>query len=120
MSKQQKEVKKILCDLFSDVKEECFLQKITNNTLYPNIRVDFYIPSVNLIIEVHGIQHDKVSGFGRSKNEASLKYLEQTTRDDRLRKICKKENINYEEIWYNEKVSMSYMTMRLIKYLNGK
>lgn len=120
MSKQQNDLKRILNDLFDEVIDEYYFHKITDNPLHPNIRVDFYIPKFNLVIEVHGIQHAKVSSFGRNKVDAKLQYVDQISRDDRLRNLCKKEKINYEEFWYNEKINVANVVMKLLKYLNDK
>lgn len=49
-----------------------------------NKKYDFYVPSLNCIIETHGAQHYRHTGFSRS--------LEQEQENDRLKKKLAKEN----------------------------
>lgn len=49
-----------------------------------NKRYDFYIPSLNIIIEAHGIQHYKYTGRGRS--------LEEEQENDKLKEKLAREN----------------------------
>lgn len=102
MSKQQIQIGEILRRLFDDVEEEVGLNKITTNGAHRGIRVDFYIPSINCVIEVHGIQHYKPSGFGKDKVRTTQDFLHQNNRDEKLRKICEKFKIMYMEFDYKE------------------
>jgi hypothetical protein len=87
--------------LFKVVQKEVGLQKITKRLLHNGIRVDFYIPEMNLIVEVNGVQHYQESSFGRDKIETAIQYANQLTRDDRLRTICSESDINIIEIPYH-------------------
>lgn len=61
-----------------------------------NYRVDFYIPSKNLIIEYNGVQHYKpVKWFGGAK-----KFHKQRQRDKEVRDYCKANKIKLLEISY--------------------
>ncbi len=60
------------------------------------VRVDFYIKSLNTIIEFNGIQHYKpIDYFGGEQ-----RFKEQIERDNDLRQYCKVNNINLIEINY--------------------
>ena len=118
MSKQADLVKRILECLFDDVKSEVGLEKITGIKMHRGIDVDFHIPSLNLALEIHGIQHEKAQSFGGTEIDAYKKLNMQLNRDSKLRDICEKFNINYEEIWYNEKVNISSVYNLLEKYMD--
>lgn len=113
MSKQQQEVGRLLRLLFPDTEEEKDLSKVTNNQLHKGIRLDFWVPSVKLIVEVHGIQHYKPSGFGKDKLASIEAFSHQLDRDSKLRTICEKFSINYMEVPYDKKLTvkdfLSYM-----------
>jgi hypothetical protein len=113
MSKQQDEARKLLKILFPDYMEEVPLEKITDNQLHRGIRVDFWIPSVNLVVEIHGIQHFKASGFGMSKVDTMTQLSRQENRDCKLRDTCAKFDIKLLEIAYNEDVCIK----RFLEYL---
>ncbi len=77
--------------------------------LFPNIKthlydkIDFYLPDVNIIIEVNGIQHYQPTSF--TKEEAYIStYDKQTRRDSYLRQLTKLHNYCLYEISY-EKIS---------------
>lgn len=116
MSKQQKEVERILSLLYSDLQSEIDMSKITGILLHKGIRVDIYLPSIRCIVEVHGIQHHKPSGFGKDKIDTLQTFNRQLDRDSKLVTICKKFQFNYEQIDYNEKVDFSNLFKRFEKY----
>ena len=61
-----------------------------------NYRIDFFIPSINLIIEYNGEQHYKpVKWFGGAK-----KFHNQQQRDKNVRDYCRENNIKLLEISY--------------------
>jgi len=61
-----------------------------------NYRVDFFIPSKNLIIEYNGAQHYKpVKWFGGAKT-----FHKQQERDKNIRDYCKENNVKLLEISY--------------------
>lgn len=116
MSKQQDEVTRLLMLLYPDLKSEVTLDKITGVITHRCIRVDIYVPSIRLVLEIHGIQHHKPSGFGKNKIETHLTFMEQQARDSRLKDICDKFDINYEQIDYDEKVNLSFLYKKFEKY----
>lgn len=69
------------------------MAKISKNLLHKGIKVDYYIPDKNLVVEVQGIQHYQPSGFGRSKTDTMVQYANQLNRDSKLKEICEKNNI---------------------------
>lgn len=57
-------------------------------------KVDFYIPSVNLIIEYNGKQHyEPVRFHGIPSNKAKINFMKQKERDDYINKFCNDNNI---------------------------
>jgi very-short-patch-repair endonuclease len=69
--------------------------------MYEGINVDFYIPEINTVIEVQGVQHYQPSSFGRDSVDTVIQYTKQLNRDDRLRTVCKSRGINVVEIPYD-------------------
>jgi hypothetical protein len=116
LSKQQNEAEKTLRLLFNDLQSEVDLSKITNVKLHKGIRVDIWIPSIRCVVEIHGIQHHKPSGFGKNKVDTLQTYNRQLDRDSRLITICKEFDINYEQIDYNEKVDFATLFRRFNGY----
>ena len=116
MSKQQDDVTKYLSLLYDDLQSEVTLNKITNVAGHSQIRVDIWIPCIRCVVEIHGIQHHKPSGFGKNKIETQQTFIEQLNRDSRLKKACKQFEINYEQIDYTETVSMATLFRRFDKY----
>lgn len=98
------------------VKPEVDISKLTNYRAHAGIRVDYWIPSLNLVVEVHGIQHYKASGFGANKIEAARRLAMQSNRDGRLRRLCEQYGINYVEIPYDDKVNALYVFQLLAPY----
>lgn len=80
-----------------------FLQQynIPNEYTFCNrktLRVDFFIPNFNIIIEYNGLQHyTDIDYFGGEK-----RFLEQKERDTSLRQYCKEHNIKLIEISYKD------------------
>jgi len=116
MSKQEDAVSSILDNIFEDVKPQIDLFKITGKHIHKGIIVDFWIPEKNCVIEVHGIQHFKPSGFGRSKVDTQKAFGAQVERDDRLRRACQANGISYIEIKHDEGIS-SAMVIRKVMHL---
>ena len=56
---------------------------------------DFYIPSLNLLIEYQGQYHD-----GTAKNQTKEQFLNQQEHDRRKKEYAKLHNIKLLEIWY--------------------
>lgn len=116
MSKQENEVGRLLRMLYPELREQVELSKIIGSGLYAGIRVDFYIPSIRCVVEVHGVQHHKPSGFGRSKVDTTTQFNRQLDRDAKLVAVCKKFEVNYEQIDYTETVDFASIVRRFSKY----
>lgn len=116
MSKQQDQVTKYLKILYPDLQSEVVLNKITGVIDHVHYRVDIWIPCIRCVVEVHGIQHFKPSGFGMSKESTQIAFHDQMYRDSRLKDICKKFLLNYEQIDYDDKVNMGMLFKIFNKY----
>jgi hypothetical protein len=100
------------------VKPEQDLGKILNNSTCKGIRVDYWIPHINLVVEVHGIQHEEARTFGgMSKHHAKQKLVSQLYRDERLRGLCEKHKLNYVEFWYNEDSTFPSIFKKISNYI---
>jgi very-short-patch-repair endonuclease len=60
---------------------------------------DFYINTLKLVIEVHGVQHYK---FNSLFHTSAQDFANQRKRDLRKREWCEYNNITYVELPYNE------------------
>nr|DAY73207.1 MAG TPA: restriction enzyme [Caudoviricetes sp.] len=64
-----------------------------------NIKADFYLPRLNVIIEFNGVQHyKKIPFFHRTEDDFAI----QVDRDKRLRQYCKEHKIKLIEIKYDQ------------------
>lgn len=63
------------------------------------IRVDFYLPNLNIVIEFHGEQHYSKNKFFHKDEDAFQMQIE---RDNRLRQYCKQNKIRLIEIPYTK------------------
>ena len=62
-----------------------------------NLSYDFYLPKLNLLIEYHGMQHEKyIKGFHKSKKD----FEKQIEHDRRKCEYAQIHNINLLIIWY--------------------
>ena len=69
-----------------------------------NIKVDFYLPNLNTIIEFNGKQHYvEIPYFHRSKTA----FASQQYRDKRLKEYCKNNGIKLIEIPYTEEYNIN-------------
>ena len=93
----ERTVAQILTKLNISFKEQVSLRNPYNEG--HKFRLDFWIPSLKVIIEYNGKQHYiPIEYFG-----GELKFIEQQKRDSDLRKTCEKANIHLLEISYKEK-----------------
>ena len=91
--------------MYPNAKQEVPLKRILKSPLHEGINVDIWIEDIRLIIEVHGIQHEKASSFGADKLEAQRKLNRQLNRDSKLKNLCSLHNLHYLEYWHNEEYS---------------
>lgn len=63
---------------------------------------DFYVPSMNLCIEVDGAQHYKPGNFGNmTKEECETKFIDAKHRDEIKTEFCKSNGIKLLRIPYS-------------------
>ncbi len=64
-----------------------------------NFVLDFFIPSLKLVVECHGKQHtEHIKFFHRTKHQ----FHKQQERDEKKKKWCELNNFKLVEIFYNE------------------
>lgn len=97
-SKGEKEIRKILTKHNIDFEEQKKFENLKGKRNH-YLTYDFYIPSLNTLIEYQGEFHDetmyKISDFISYEN-----YLAQRKRDKIKEDYAKKHNINLIQIWY--------------------
>ena len=95
------------------VQREKVIKNIIPNVT-KNLRVDFYLPLANTIIEYNGGQHyEPIVYFGsNSITEAQEKFQKQQDRDSYLQQICNDNNIKL--IWIDGR---EYKNSKLEKYI---
>ena len=96
-SRGEKEIEFLLRDLNIEYEHQ---KKFPKLSMY--YRFDFYIPSINTIVEYNGSQHyEPVKHFG------GLKSFKNTQRRDMIKKqYCLDNGINYEVIRYDEETKL--------------
>lgn len=101
----------ILSELYSDVEVEKTWDWLQNDVTNRNLRVDFYIESLNLAIEYDGRQHFHfVKRFHKT-----LKEFEDSIHRDKIKeKLLAEHGIRLIRISYKDKISKSYV-VELIK-----
>jgi hypothetical protein len=84
--------------------QEYIVKDICPNHPNPLDRFDFYIPSLNLVIEVHGEQHYRPATFGGiSKEKASINFAKGSIRDTEKALSAKQSGLIYINFSYKEK-----------------
>ena len=79
---------------------------------------DFYIPSLNILIEYDGIAHFKPIRFGGISEEEAKENLKSQKKRDRIKnKFCKKENYNLLRISYLEFNDVELILEKTLKNL---
>jgi hypothetical protein len=95
-----------------EIKRQYAIKKIINDE-EKRLRVDFYIPDKNIIIEYNGAQHYKPNLFFSSSEEtAKIRFEKQVERDLYLQQFCDKYNIKL--IWIDGR---KYVNSKLEKYV---
>jgi hypothetical protein len=83
--------------------QEYIVKDICPSHPNPLDRFDFYIPALNLVIEVHGQQHYKPAAFGGiSKEKASFKFAKGSIRDVEKANTAKLNGLVYIAFSYKE------------------
>ena len=89
----------LIKDMFPtfQILEEVGIPVRKNETLF----LDFYLPLTKTCIEVHGEQHYKFVQFYHNN---TLGFLKHKKRDAQKKEWCEKNDINYIELPYDEKI----------------
>jgi len=85
-------------DIGQQLKKQYPYDKIFEEVFIPveNFVLDFFIPSLHLVVECMGIQHlQHIKFFHKTKRE----FHRQQNRDQKLRDWCKLNNLRLEEIY---------------------
>jgi very-short-patch-repair endonuclease len=77
------------------------------------LRYDYYIPSLNLCIELDGIQHFEPTHF---LNNSTNSFIENKQRDSIKNNFCKSQNINLLRISYSE---INNMERHIVSYIEA-
>jgi hypothetical protein len=110
-------VGKLLKKIANDTKSQVDFGKICKSPLHSGIIVDYWIPSLQCVVEVHGVQHYKPSGFGRNKVDTNIAFNRQINRDDKLKNLCIQYKLNYIEIPFNEDVNYAGLFSTLMPFM---
>lgn len=77
-------------------------------------RFDYYLPSFNLVVELHGEQHFKPVNFGGiSDNAAKNAYVNRVKVDEKKRKAARDAGYVYVSFRYDEPMTMGILMERL-------
>jgi len=117
-SQQEKLVGQLLKKIASDTKSQVDFSTICSSLLHKGIVVDYWIPSLNCVIEVHGVQHYKPSSFGKDKVQTLVDFNKQMNRDSKLVKLCDQYKLNYVEIPYTENVTHLDIYCKLMDFMD--
>lgn len=99
ISKGEDEIEKYLIKNNINYKREYKFDKCFNPETHKKLPFDFFIPEYNIVIEYHGEQHYKKSGYFE-KRAGGLKGLQY--RDKIKKQFCLLNNILYLEISFKE------------------
>lgn len=99
----QAQVGEQLSLLFSDVQTEAQFEGLVGNTGHP-LRVDFYIPSANLVVEADGTQHTIDNHpWARWHNGTVQEY------DEKKNTYCNQQGIKLIRVPYKRSVTLDYV-----------
>lgn len=100
-SKFQEDVGKILKENFANIEKEKRFEGLVGNTGHP-LRVDFYIPEANLVVEADGSQHhDAKHPWGKWNNGTVKEY------DGIKDKFFEEKGIRLVRVAYKRKITSS-------------
>jgi very-short-patch-repair endonuclease len=114
LGKNEKLVGKVLADKQITYQTQKFIRDIFNHSeKVSKIRVDIYLPQINLIIEYNGKQHYQPVTFGGiSQKRAIVNFDKQQARDQYLQQFCDQNGITL--IWIDGR---KYKGEKLKSYL---
>jgi hypothetical protein len=120
LGKNEKLVGKILLDHTIRFEMQKHINQIIS-TESSNIRVDFYFPTINTIIEYNGRQHYQPIQFNNlDKERADDNFIKQQKRDQYLQLFCDRHSINL--IWIDGRLFDRYSghtNYKLITYISA-
>lgn len=73
--------------------------------IFDRYKVDFFIPSKNIVVEYNGEQHYRVVNFCGDMDRSLKKFQQQQERDSKVRNYCLKSGIKLLEIPYNMNIT---------------
>lgn len=82
-----------------NIMEEVELPGTKDKGLLRNLYADIYIPSLKILIEIHGEQHYSYSPFFHS---SEIDFWKQKKKDSHKKEWCRLNNIIYVELPYND------------------
>lgn len=104
----------------------CF-QEVPVNELVENVKdilwVDWFIEPLNLVIELHGIQHYKATSFSREgKLKRDMNFIAGKQRDMNKKSLLEDAGYTFIEIPYTDesKLSEEYILNKLRESLNAR
>ena len=105
-SAKAKVIYQILNQKYDDVKTEYSWDWLKNDRTNRSMYVDFYIPSINTVIEYDGEQHYKYCPYFHRTLE---QFENQVYRDKLKDMLLKEHNIRIIRIKYNDKITNSFI-----------
>jgi rubredoxin len=85
----------------------------------PSLKLDFYIPSLNLGIEYDGLHHFEPVCFGGMSLERAIRsFEEQQKRDRKKERLCYKNGWNLVRIRYDESLNVKTIKSKIQNYTN--
>lgn len=110
MSKFQQRVLIVLHEIFPNVEivSEKKFDDLINPRTGANLRIDFFIPSLNIAIECDGIQHNKEDHYFNQLTKQNG-YTPSYITDEIKEQYCKENNIKMVRIPYKRTVTQTYV-----------
>lgn len=85
------------CKLREDYPHDLIFEEV--NIPGEGLVLDFFIPSVRLVVECHGLQHtEHIKHFHKTKRD----FHNQQDRDSKKREWCKLNNFRLVEVFYDD------------------
>lgn len=105
-------LKEIFCTDTYFKQIQCFQEVPVNNLVEnydsPLEAVDWYIESLNVVIELHGEQHYKMTSFGNTSfNQKKINFNNIKYRDNKKKTALINSGFNFIEISYKDKNKMN-------------
>jgi very-short-patch-repair endonuclease len=103
------------------IKQEVLVKQLVPEYSSSLHRIDYYIREMCVVVELHGIQHEKPRTFGgMSKENAGVKFASTRNRDSQKQIALEAAGYIYVEIWYDEKLSEKLLLDKIIESSKGE